>query len=275
MSEQIHSSYRRQKLENPPEDWHLTEWSCDKCRDTTWISLGKDADGVDRGVRRCECLERNAARARNEDRLPRAQIPAKYEKCRELDSFIFPPEPHPSREHLQRLVSVIRSYVQNFSPKLPDPRGLLIYGANGVGKTHLAVATLRLLLAQGYEGRFINYQALLRMIKGGYDQPFGGSRTDAYDEIAETEILLLDDVGSNRVTDWVQDTITDLISQRYDNARATIVTTNYPLHADKDCGVHTLADRIGERAASRLREMCRPLAMPALDDYRAKKSIGF
>ena len=104
--------------------------------------------------------------------------------------------------------------------------------------------------------------------------PCGGSRTEAYDEIAETEILLLDDVGSNRVTDWVQDTITDLISQRYDNARATIVTTNYPIVPDKDSPFPALADRIGERAASRLREMCRPLAMPALEDYRGKKNAA-
>lgn len=256
------------------EDWKLENWQCEWCHDTTWINLGKDEDGVDLGVKRCRCFEANAAKARNEDLVPKACIPAKYARCTSWDSFIFPPDPHPGRDHIQRIVGIIRSYVQNFSPLMPDPRGILIYGANGVGKTHLAVVALHRLLAQGYQGRFINYQALLRLIKSGYDQPFGGSRTQAYDEIAETEILLLDDVGSNRVTDWVQDTITDLISQRYDNARATIVTTNYSLLPDKDSPFPSLADRIGERAASRLREMCRPLAMPVLEDYRGKRTAA-
>ncbi len=253
----------------------LDEVRCTKCQDTGWLVHGTDDEGVPRGAERCSCVEEGAAKRHNEKLLPEAKIPAKYERCDGWDSFIFPPPPDTSRDTLQRIAGVMKAYVRDFSPKMEDPRGLLIWGANGVGKTHLAVVALRQLIQQGYEGRFINYQALLRLIKAGYDQPFGGGRTEAYDEIAQAEVLLLDDMGSNRVTDWVQDTITDLISERYDNKRATIVTTNYAPVPEKAGFFPPLVDRIGERAASRLREMCRPLAMPGLEDYRAKKSAAF
>jgi DNA replication protein DnaC len=129
---------------------------------------------------------------------------------------------------------------------------------------------MRLILEKGHDCRFVNYQELLRIVKAGYDEPFGNSRTEAYDQIAEVEVLLLDDLGSNRVTGWVEDTITDLIAQRHDHERATIVTTNYCPSVNENRAYPSLAGRIGERATSRLREMCKILEMPRLDDHRGK-----
>jgi DNA replication protein DnaC len=268
-ADEARAHLKRAVAENPAEEeWTREEWHCERCHDTTFINLGTDADGVRLGVKRCECFQENSARKHNDRLLPRARIPARYAACTHFDTFVLPPHPHPSRDPLQQIFGILKSYVTNFSPQMTGPRGVLIYGANGVGKTHLAVVALRLILAKGYEGRFINYQALLRLIKAGYDQPFGSVRTAAFDDVADVEVLLLDDVGSNRVTDWVQDTITELIAHRYDNQKATIITSNYTVLSEKDSPFPSLADRIGVRAASRLCEMCRPLCMPALPDYR-------
>jgi DNA replication protein DnaC len=238
----------------------MEEPSCKWCHDTGWIS-SRDTDGI-AAATRCECV----SEARAENLTPRAQIPHKY-AASTLDNFVIPKNLTPSTfGHLQQIILLVKSYTRSF-PMREDPRGILFYGGNGVGKTHLATATLRLILAAGFEGRFINCQALLRLIKESYDQPFGmGDRNAAYLEIQDAEVLLLDDLGSSRVTDWVEDTITDLIAQRHDNQRATIVTTNYsPVDG-------SLAARIGERATSRLREMCRPLAFPSdVEDHRGKK----
>jgi len=249
---------------------------CPWCHDTGWIARDVDGLGV---ATRCECI----ARTHSEQVLPKAQIPSKYTTCDLEDNFVIPQQiTKEARGQLQFILATVKAYAHQF-PMRSDPRGLLFYGANGVGKTHLAVAALRRILDKGHEGRFINYQALLRLIRGSYDQPFGSiERTAEYDAIEDVQVLLLDDVGSNRVNGWVEDTITELIAQRHDNERATIVTTNYSPDREQSVSDKArevplevfpcLADRIGERATSRLREMCKIIAMPSgLEDHRGKK----
>ena len=99
-------------------------------------------------------------------------------------------------------------------------------GPPGSGKTHLAVAALRGLIARGFEGMFYDFQALLNHIRSGYDTASGTMDREAYRSALEAEILVLDDLGAHRVTDWVEDTVTSIITQRCNNKRPTIVTTN-------------------------------------------------
>jgi len=102
----------------------------------------------------------------------------------------------------------------------------------------------------------------------------------------DAEVLMLDDLGAHRVTDWVEDTITSIVTWRCNNRRALIATTNLP---DGDVGSAltersalgkpeyriTLGERIGARARSRLFEMCTVIRMPAIEDYRVRKAKTF
>ena len=163
---------------------------------------------------------------------------------------------------------------------MPKP-GLLILGPPGTGKTHLAIAALRGLIARGFEGVFFDFQALLNHIRSGYDPASGSMDREAYRTALDAEILVLDDVGAHRVTDWVEDTVTSIITHRCNNRLATIVTSNL---RDPEAGdqrgsglqedIHAkyfLEERIGMRARSRLFEMCRLIRMPQVADYRLKK----
>src|SRR5208337_4781188 len=96
-----------------------------------------------------------------------------------------------------------------------------------------AVAALRRIVAKGFEGLYCNYQTLLNSIKAGYDPVSNSSDREAYRSALDAPVLLLDDLGAHRVTDWVEDTINSIITYRCDNRKPLIATTNLP---DQDAG---------------------------------------
>jgi DNA replication protein DnaC len=117
-----------------------------------------------------------------------------------VENFVLPPDNPVSRPKLAKVLLDVRAYVREF-PAVPQP-GLLFIGAPGSGKTHLAVAALRGLIAKGHEGVFFDFQTLLNHIRSGYDQASGSMDREAYRTALEAEILVLDDLGAHRITDW-------------------------------------------------------------------------
>ena len=155
-------------------------------------------------------------------------------------------------------------------------------GDTGTGKTHLAVAALKAIIDKGHEGIFFDYQNLLDRIRSSYDKTSGSSDREAYRSAMDAEVLLLDDLGSHRVTEWVEDTVTSIVTYRCNHRKPLIATTNlspddtgsvaYTTPGGSDVHKKTLTEAIGERARSRLFEMCRVVRMPAVEDYRVKRA---
>src|SRR5580704_14180974 len=189
---------------------------CSICGGSGWKIV--ERGGIS-GAQKCECIEAGRAR-RNEER---ANIPPLYQQA-SVNNFILPSENPISRSALAKVLVDVRGYVREY-PGVPKP-GLLFLGPPGTGKTHLAVAALRGLIARGFEGLFFDFQGLLNHIRKGYDQASGTSEREAYQSALDAEILLLDDVGAHRINDWVEDTVTSIVTHRCNNRKATIVTTN-------------------------------------------------
>lgn len=123
----------------------------------------------------------------------------------------------------------------------PDDKrwSILFYGAKGVGKTYIAYALLREFYIERYDVEIIEQPELIDNIKPGKDPD--GSRFEHYKRV---EVLCIDDLGSERATDWGSERIDMIINDRWKHQRSTIITTNLE---PKD-----LIETIGPRSASRL-----------------------
>ena len=85
-------------------------------------------------------------------------------------------------------------------------------------------------------------------------------------------MVLLDDLGGRQFSPWVEETLAHIITTRYNNKKATLVTTNYLDQASKR-QVPTLKDRIGPRVRSRLHEMCH-LVLVEANDFRSEIKLA-
>jgi DNA replication protein DnaC len=158
-----------------------------------------------------------------------------------------------------------------------DKNGLLLIGPSGVGKTHLAVAMLKhLTLNKAIPCLFCDYRDLLKQIQNSYNPSVQTTELELLRPVFQTEVLVLDDLGAVKPTEWVWDTVSVILNTRYNENRTTIITTNFqdgpaaavagPRGATRE---ETLGDRVGERMRSRLAEMCRIVNLAA-PDYRQK-----
>ena len=245
---------------------------CPVCGGSGWKFAG-----ADRRVVRCDCRTKHRADAL----LAAARIPKRYEHC-ELSNFEFD-GPH---SNLMRARMEACKFVEQYPL---DNAGLLLIGSIGVGKTHLGVGIIKeLITSKGIACLFYDYRELLKQIQNSYNDSVKATELDVLRPVFETEVLVLDELGAVKPTEWVWDTVSLILNTRYNDNRTTIITTNYPDDAVRDSNGNsdfaraqraarseTLGDRIGERMRSRLHEMCRIIKMEGADFRQTFKSASY
>jgi len=205
-----------------------------------------------KGARKCECRRAKS----HSNQLDKTRIPKRYENCHFHSYRIL----NPTQERAFK-------YASKLAMEYPAiERGLLFMGTVGVGKTHLAVSILKGLTERGFNCLFYEFGALLKEIQDSYNQNTQTSELKVLTPILEAEVLVLDEIGASKPTEWVRDTMAHIINTRYNDKKLTIFTTNY-LDERRNQNEETLEDRIGVRLRSRLFEMCRTVPL-AGEDFR-------
>jgi DNA replication protein DnaC len=244
---------------------------CHICGGTGWKMI--ENPGKPSRAARCDCYL-----AKRADRVLRlAGIPPRYQECALSDFDI---EFEGADRSLAKARLIAGRFVEEYHR---GTDGLLFVGPTGVGKTHLAVGIINeLVRSKGVRCFFSDYRELLKEIQNSYNPTVDATEMQILGPVLEAEVLVLDDLGAVKPSQWVWDTVSYVINHRYNERNTTIITTNFPdlpaatidvpaegfsqtERAKAAARSETLGDRITDRMLSRLHEMCHVVELSGKD----------
>lgn len=262
------------QVPKPPEKEDTSSTAqavCEFCNGTgTRIEPG-------RGAAICDCRRTNSGTRL----LDSARIPPRFRQC-DFHNY------YPKNDS--------QFFAHSFASRLVEQypavdSGLLFMGPVGVGKTHLAIAVLKELSSKkGVSCLFYESGSLLKAIQDSYNPVSQNSEMRVLAPVFQAEVLVLDELGATVPTNWVRDTLYQIINTRYNNKKLTIFTTNYfdetralteapegsgpprrsrSFASERIQELTTLEERIGTPLRSRLFEMCKKVLIEG-DDYRKR-----
>lgn len=203
--------------------------------------------GMERLVQpRCRCevqafeagIRESAERKRRNDIERKFAISSLGERFQECRFETFSP-----RVGADRLAEALRRYAETFDC---GPNSYLVWGVPGNGKTHLAAAVCHVLKERGFIPVFQSVPELLERIRNTFDGKHKETEREIMAALLECDLLVLDDIGAEKPTEWVQDVMFRIIDGRYRNKRPILYTSNHD--------VRGLAERLGARIVDRMVE---------------------
>lgn len=172
-----------------------------------------------------------------------------------------------------KLTEVMQNYVANFDAFRKDGKGLLLYGSVGTGKTYYASCIANALIEDGYSVLMTNFARLTNQLQGMFE-----GRQEYIDNLNKYSLLIIDDLGAERKSEYMQEMVFNIIDARYRAGLPMIITTNLSadeLKKPQDVAYQRIYDRVLERChpvkvdgQSRRREMLKS------DFEKTQKMLG-
>jgi DNA replication protein DnaC len=204
----------------------------------------------------CRCVEQES----REGRLARLQ---RYSNLGPLTRLTFGSLIRRGRSADPRDQARFQRCVDDAEAFAQDPQGwLVLVGASGCGKTHIAAAIANRCLERGVPALFVVVPDLLDHLRAAYKPDADVGYDQLFEQVRNAPVLILDDLGTHSATAWAQEKLFQIVNHRYNARLPTVVTTNVPLskfderlrtrlgdpslsqpHADPIATVHILEER--------------------------------
>ena len=209
-----------------PADYLDVQFTCKKCSDTGSYNAAM-----------CDCMKQLCGKLMAESLNKNAQL-----TLSSFDTFSLSYYSGDDYATMQRIYNFARTYAENFTP---SSGSILMFGATGLGKTHLSLAIANEVLKKGYS---VLYDSTINILNKIKKEDFSYEKeTEMYDTVMDAELLILDDLGTEFENKMYTSTIYNIINTRLNRVKPTIISTNLDFKK--------IAERYDDRVASRLNTM--------------------
>lgn len=176
-----------------------------------------------------------------QQKIGNSGIPERF-KDRYLSSYVINPNNHKQ----QRIFDFCKSYADDFANVKKTGRSFLMLGTVGTGKTHLSIGIALEIIKAGHTSIFTSASKIFRAIKDTYQKNSNQKESEIMAIYTKCDLLIIDEVGVQRGSDFEKETFFDVINERYENMLPTIILSNLTIDEIKEF--------LGERVFDRLRE---------------------
>lgn len=228
-----------------PRDYTEVKYTCPLCSDSGY-----------RDIYMCECMKRELVLAG----LSSSGL-GRLLETQSFDSFSldYYKDSEKNEKHMARTLKIAREYAETFTLSAGN---LIFFGRTGLGKTHISTAIARVVIERGYDVCYNSAENILSDYEfDKYRSNFGKEEPRA-EKYTATDLLIIDDLGTEALSQFALSALYNLINTRLAAGRPTVISTNL--------GENELQARYGDRIASRLLGEFRPLLFLGVD-IRAQK----
>jgi len=232
-----------------PANYAEPQWSCEQCQDEGFV------DGAPCSCRRQADLE-SRFRSSGLPELLRKQTFSRFDL-----KWYSSKNMTPGRVSERKRAELVRQACQTFVAEVLEkrnPRGLFIFGEVGLGKTFLLSAICNSLVEAGVPTLYAVFSDLIGEIKRSFGTENKAiSESTLMDAARTAEVLILDDLGAEQITDFVTNRLFDIVNYRRIHQKPLVLSSNL--------SIEELGSLYGSRISSRISEMCTPLTIYGQD----------